>query len=687
MIDDAYVIHETRITRRAFLLAMMASVGCIPNRLANDRVQMQDDNPITLEPFYINNRRYLGNKYKLLKEIRAIVDKHCPDVETFVDIFAGTGAVASAFTDKQIVTNDLLYSNTICHQAWFSCERYDKKKLEALLKAYNVMSVTEDNYVSDNFADTYFSLEDCRKIGFIREDIEARATRGELSARERALLITSLLYAMDKIANTCGHYDAYRKDVEFKQRLRLRLPVPPKCVHSDNQFYTEDANVLAKRLVADLVFMDPPYNSRQYSDSYHLLENIARWEKPEVKGVARKMDRSALKSDYCTNRAEIAFEALVRSVRAKYIILTYNNMEDKGDERSNAKLSDEAIFRILRAKGEVQVFMVEHKAFSAGKSDRDDNMERIFLCTCRPETLVASPLNYTGGKFKILDQLLPHFPKKIGTCVDLFCGGCNVGVNVVANRVVMVDACVPLIDLFKTLQSLSAQECLEAVNALIERFNLSQSRLHGYEFYNCDSSKGLAKYNRTAFLKLRDYYATLKDGTEEKAIVLYVLIVYAFNNQLRFNDQGDFNLPVGKRDFNNRMEAKLVAFVNRLKERDFVFVADDFRAYDVSTLGMNDFVYADPPYLVTTAAYNENGGWTEKDEHDLLALLDRLHRQGCKFALSNVTESNGRRNEILLKWIEGNRNYRVIEIDRDYSNANYHRRKTKRSREILVLNH
>lgn len=549
------------------------------------------------------------------------------------------------------------------------------------------MTVTEDNYVSENFADTYFSLEDCRKIGFIREDIEAKAKSGELNARERALLITSLLYAVDKIANTCGHYDAYRKGVGFKQRLSLRLPIPPTCFNPNNLFYTEDANALAKRLVVDLVFMDPPYNSRQYSDAYHLLENIARWEKPKVKGVARKMDRTALKSDYCTNKAEAAFEDLIRSVRSKYIILTYNNMGHKGNERSNAKLSDEAIFRTLEAKGKVQVFTVEHKAFSAGKSDRNDNAERIFLCTCKPEPLVASPLNYTGGKFRILDQLLPHFPERIETCVDLFCGGGNVGANIVANHVIMADACVPLINLFKELQNLSVEECLTAVNGLIERFNLSRSQIHGYSFYDCDSSKGLSKYNREAFRKLRDYYATLKEGTKEKALVLYVLVVYAFNNQIRFNDQGMFNLPVGKRDFNKRMEAKLVAFVNRLKERDFTFVAGDFRAYDTSRLGKEDFLYADPPYLVTTAAYNENGGWTEKEEHDLLALLDKLHHQGCKFALSNVTESGGRRNEILLKWIEQRNDFRVIEIVRDYSNASYHRKRAAKTREVLIVNY
>jgi len=133
---------------------------------------------------------------------------------------------------------------------------------------------------------------------------------------------------------------------------------------------------------ADLVYLDPPYNSRQYCDAYHLLENVARWEQPPVTGVARKMDRSHLKSAYCTRQAPTAFSDLIQKINARYILLSYNNMKQKGDERSNAKLSDEDIMNALCAKGEVQVFEESYKAFTAGKSDIQDNAERLFLCTC-----------------------------------------------------------------------------------------------------------------------------------------------------------------------------------------------------------------------------------------------------------------------------------------------------------------
>ena len=330
----------------------------------------------------INNRRYLGNKYKLLPFITKVVNEECSDIDSVADIFAGTGAVSSAFTEKLLITNDLMYSNYICNYAWFGAEEYDPQTIIDCVVRYNSLSDLEDNYMTENFSDTYFSRDDCAKIGYIREDIESLYENDRINQRERAILITSLLYAMDKIANTCGHYDAYRKGVVFEKTLELYVPLAEVHNTADNQCYNTDANELVKDITADLVYIDPPYNSRQYCDAYHLLENVARWEKPEVFGVARKMDRSTMKSKYCTQSATEAFEQLIGDIKAKYILLSYNNMAEKGNDRSNAKISDQDIMRILEKKGEVKVFSESYKAFTTGKSDIDDNQERLFLCRC-----------------------------------------------------------------------------------------------------------------------------------------------------------------------------------------------------------------------------------------------------------------------------------------------------------------
>lgn len=187
----------------------------------------------------INNRRYLGNKYKLLPFIKSVVNNECHDINVVVDIFAGTGAVASAFQDKQLITNDILYSNYISNFAWFSPKRYSKKRLRNIIQTYNSMEINEENYMTQNFSNTYFCYEDCAKIGYIREDIENKFNNKEINERERALLITSLLYAMDKIAKTCGHYDAYRKGVKFDMHLELLFPDASKSNNKKNRCYNE----------------------------------------------------------------------------------------------------------------------------------------------------------------------------------------------------------------------------------------------------------------------------------------------------------------------------------------------------------------------------------------------------------------------------------------------------------------
>lgn len=637
----------------------------------------------------INNRRYLGNKYKLLPFILKVVKEECPNIHTVADIFAGTGAVASAFTDKKLITNDILYSNYICHVAWFASEDYEEEKIINLITDYNSRIVDEDNYMSENFADTYFSLKDCRKIGFIRQDIEERFEQGEINARERALLITSLLYAMDKIANTCGHYDAYRQGVEFDKNLELSVPQPVKNLNENNVCYNIDTNQLAAEIEADLVYIDPPYNSRQYCDAYHLLENVARWEKPEVFGVAKKMDRTALKSDYCTQKAAAAFERLIDSVHAKYILLSYNNMAEKGNERSNAKISDEDIMRILQKRGTVKVFAENYKTFSTGKSDIKENQERLFLCTCyeQERTIIPSALNYTGGKYKLLPQILPLFPKDVDKAVDLFCGGCNVGINLNCNQVQFNDSDQYLMGLLDTFRRLSKTEVFEWIFGAIKEYQLSLVSKYGYEYYGCESSKGLGAYNKAGYNKLRKDFNNCKEQNDEYYLMLYLLIVYSFNNQIRFNKKGEFNLPVGKRDFNIRMQKKLKAFLDRIKSGDYSFTNRDFREIPLEEFTDKSFFYADPPYLITCAAYNEQGGWTAKDERDLLAYLEELDKRGIRFALSNVLENKGRKNDILINWIKKNKNFKAIALDYNYANSNYHTQREGVTKEVLVVNY
>ena len=660
------------------------------NRLQDKDITDSLISKLKLKQSYINNRRYLGNKYSLSDFIRKTVDENCKGINIVIDIFSGTGAVANVFKDKMLITNDLLYSNYISNYAWFGYEKYSAKKIIELIYDYNQIETKENNYMRENFANTYFSADDCSKIGYIREDIEEKYKNKYINFKEYAILITSLLYAMDKIANTVGHYDAYRKNVEFEKNLVLNVLLPEETININNTCYNTDSNELIKSIKGDLLYLDPPYNSRQYCDAYHLLENVARWEKPEVYGVAKKMDRTFLKSDYCMIKATKAFEELIEKADTKYILLSYNNMSDKGNNRSNAKISDEDIMRILSKKGKVTVFESDYRSFSTGKSDIKDNKERLFLCEVfkeeKKKVNISCPFNYTGGKFKLLEQLQPLFNEK-EVFLDLFAGGGNVGINSSSSKVIFNDLNEKLIDLIKFIKDTDTNILLKQIDSIIDKYGLSNTSLYGYSYYDCDSSRGLAGYNKEKFLRLRDDFNAKVLAGETDYSMLYVLMVFSFNNQIRFNRKGLFNLPVGKRDFNSKMRSKLMLFSEELKNKDVQFMKKDFKEISLDDFSNETFIYCDPPYLITNATYNESGMWTETEEKALLEFLDEANEKGFSFALSNVLESKNKRNDILYNWIES-KGYYCYRLNKSYSNSNYHRKnKNSISEEVLITNY
>ena len=148
----------------------------------------------------------------------------------------------------------------------------------------------------------------------------------------------------------------------------------------------------------------------------------------------------------------------------------------------------------------------------------------------------------------------------------------------------------------------------------------------------------------------------------------FVLIIYAFNNQIRFNKNGCYNLPVGKRDFNKQICKHLAAFMHKLKQKDASYISCDFRDFNLTELQEGDFIYCDPPYFLGTASYNEQGGWTEQDEKDLLDFLDKANALKINFALSNVLRHKGNVHDLLINW---SKKYNVHYLNSDYSNSNY----------------
>lgn len=340
-----------------------------------------------LPTLHIHNRRYLGAKTRLLQMLTEIVQAEVGTFESFADLFAGTGVVGHHFNapEVRIVSADLLMANVVPLRCFLTSTLSDLTELQARL--HTLASLAEsslaqhDNYFSQAYGDRFFPLRQARQIGLLREQIATWRLSGQLTDEVEAMLLTSLLYASDRIANTCGHYDAYRLKLDASVHLTLALPHFDALANAGNQVLHGDANALIDELDVDVLYLDPPYNSRQYSDTYHLLENLITWQKPALFGKARKMERQHLKSAYCSSvRASSAFAQLIAKARCRHILVSYNNMGKKGDVRSNACIPDAALREALEARGKVTVYEQPFQHFSTGLREIDGHTERVFYC-------------------------------------------------------------------------------------------------------------------------------------------------------------------------------------------------------------------------------------------------------------------------------------------------------------------
>ncbi len=326
----------------------------------------------------IENRRYVGSKTKLLDWIFTLIKKEC-EGDSFADIFAGTGVVSAraAKVYKKIILNDLLHSNFAAYKGFFSQEKYNEEQVLTLASYYNSIDKKQvkPTFFSKNYGGRYFTKASAEMIGFIRNDLNER--RNKLSEKEYSILLTSLLYSADKIANTVGHYDAFFGKSVADKKFAFRL-IHPLIKAGSVSIHREDANALVRKISADVVYIDPPYNSRQYSRFYHVLETLTLWDEPKLTGVALKRPEENM-SDYCRSKAPVVFEDLINNIKAKYIVVSYNNTYNSKSNSSRNKIELEDIRRILDAKGKTKVFKKSHQAFNAGKTNFDNHQEWLFI--------------------------------------------------------------------------------------------------------------------------------------------------------------------------------------------------------------------------------------------------------------------------------------------------------------------
>lgn len=278
---------------------------------------------------------------------------------------------------------------------------------------------------------------------------------------------------------------------------------------------------------------------------------------------------------------------------------------------------------------------------------------------------IKSPMNYSGGKYRLLKQIMPLFPDKVNTFVDLFCGAGTVGINANADKIIFNDYINYIPELYNTWKSKSLEEINKYIDDTIIKFGLSST-------------------NKDAFIEFRKHYNETKNVED-----LFILICYSFNFQMRFNNSQQYNSSFGYEasTMNDNIRNNINLFVNQIHSKDVVFQSKDFREVDLNQLTENDIVYCDPPYLISGAVYQDGKrgfkGWNQQDDIDLYNLLDDLNSKGIRFALSNMIYSKNRSNDYLIEW---SKKYNVNYLKANY-NTNYQRDMSGKDVEVLVTNY
>ncbi|WP_237800069.1 Dam family site-specific DNA-(adenine-N6)-methyltransferase [Corynebacterium accolens] len=652
--------------------------------------------------------RYIGSKRLLIEDIQNILEPHLRgNEESFLDLFGGTNVVAAGFKPQyRVITNDLLYFSFLHAKATLENNVQPKfKRLKRIGVMQPLQTLTEfaeswikegsEGYYELAYSPSggamYLSVENAKRVDAIRSKIEEWKENELLTEIEYAYLVSALVQAIPRVSNITGTYGAFLK--KWDKRSYLPLELEPLIIidnGKENQSFNQDAILLADTVIADIIYIDTPYNTRQYASNYHLLENVARNDKPKLKGKTKIFDWSDLKSDFAMQkRAEIAMEQLLENIHAKHVVLSYNT-EGIIPEDELLKLID----RVAK-EGSVVVQRIPYRKYKSKlKSSRDslyellvyfkpsrgdedplpqksvDKVEATTVNRWIPTQgkLLKSPLNYVGGKYRLLKQILPYFPDEIETYVEPFGGAGNVGINVQADYYIFNDMNSELIAM---LQYLTA---IDDVEALIQ------------EIYARIEAWGLTKTSESAYKEYRKFY-----NSNRNPLDLFILTCFSYNYQLRFNNQMEYNNPFGRNrsSFSNRTETNLRRFVARLQEMDVEFRSGFFQNMNFSSLGPQDFVYLDPPYLITTGSYNDGNrgfrNWSVSQEADLYNLLHYLSENGVRWALSNVIEHKGKTNEMLQRFVlsEG---VNLHELTFSYINSSYNTTKSG-SKEVLVTNY
>lgn len=616
--------------------------------------------------------RYLGNKESILTEISDLLESQglLKDGFTFFDAFCGSGSVADYFKSYYdiIINDNLTWSvkyakGRVCAP---TCT-FDKLGFDPF-EYLNANENTVQGFMYRNYAPTesarmYFTPENAGRIDYFRNQIEDWKNENLLSEEEYCYLIACLIESVSDVSNTAGVYGAFLKKWDSRATKRIvfsKVDFRPARYKSIRTYNAKIEDVI-EEVECDILYLDPPYTQNQYGTQYHLLETLVLYDNPSISKVTGSRSTAPMRSDWSKEyKANILFDRILAKTKAKYIVLSYNN---------DGFMSKEYIEAAMKRYGKPETFVckkIAYKKYQNWKSQNENkHFEYLFFVEKKDiqDVVFECPLNYIGSKAKVVPDILRLQPENYDTFIDAFGGGFNVGINITAKKVIYNDLNYLVANLIRSFREHDTYDYLLYIKRIIKKF-------------------GLEKANGPAYLEARSYYNSLPAEKRDPRL-LFTIILYGFQQQIRFNSQHDFNNPVGMRWFNDKILEKMISFSRQIKEGNYEFSCQNYKELR-SQMTPSSFVYFDPPYNLTTGSYNDGkrgfDGWNKELEAELFSFADDLNQSGVPFMLSYVVEHKGATNQELLDWIN-KRGYRLIQLG-DIIGISGSRRK-----EVLIVNY
>lgn len=616
--------------------------------------------------------RYLGNKESILTEISELLDSKglLQKGYTFFDAFCGSGSVADHFkTHYDIIINDNLTWSVMYTKGRLCAPTCTFSKLGFdPFEFLNSTNTVNQGFIYKNYAPTetqrmYFTPENAGRIDFFRKQIEDWKVADKLTDGEYCYLMACLIESVSDVSNTAGVYGAFLKKWDSRALKKItfsRVDFRNKYSNAVTTFNSKIEDIIDD-VDCDILYLDPPYTQNQYGTQYHLLETLVLDDNPSVSKITGSRSTAPMRSDWSKEyKANILFDRILAKTKAKHIILSYNN---------DGFMSKEYIEAAMKRYGKPETYVckkIAYKKYQNWKSQNErKHFEYLFYVEKREpsEVLYECPLNYIGSKAKIVQQIMRLQPQGTKIFIDAFGGGFNVGINSNADEIVYNDINYLVSNLIRSFREYDTYEYLLYVKRIVKKF-------------------GLEKAKADSYLAAREYYNSLPMEKRDPRL-LFAIILYGYQQQIRFNGQHNFNNPVGMRWFNDKILEKMISFSRRIKEGNFVFLSENYQEL-TNQITEGAFVYFDPPYELTTGAYNDGKrgfkGWNKDLEAELFLFADQLTAKSVPFMLSYIVEHKGRTNQELIDWVNRNK-YNVIPLG-DIIGISGSRRK-----EVLIINY